>query len=1067
MKKESWFYILILVLIFFILGCGSKGRPESSYIGCYTRGTPPTSSAKPVPAGTLTAETFGGYYPGGKGNINPSCYASRQVPSCVSAYNACTSSCCSATCGSGVASGSGSFSLTLTSSCSSGSVVGLSWTSYSGATGYYGYRCSGAGCTPPYWTSLGSSTSSSDSSPGAAGTVIRYQIAPNTGPGGNPDAPPYRSPGHLSNIAEITIPKCCSSCVTCPFYEPGPSTPSGAGPSVEISGFGWVWGDITGCTSTNKYEKATIYDGDDDKRACACIKDSYWDGSADAIACCGDDLETIRNPSSDGPDDPDDEEAFCTGCKLGNNIGSRVWYTGGCCGDDNEDCAVQSSAQICSMDSNFKSPAVYSSADAKGDIRYIGCIDKEFLADGSTWLPCEGTFTQTKVKGNDYLCKEQGKESIYECCGEGSCNSDTTDGVRLKTGQSINVTVDSVTKIFYCASDKTFTTDLDIKDEITCTKAGFAWTGTKCCTEADDTDEYYNDEGEIGGCWNNESIKSVDFVRDLVVSISRTDGSDGESCTYTGRIKGINKKRVMGTYSCSGPLTFSSEPWEATSSSDISPESIGKVWGEVEGFRDLDSKWIGTWTQKGNSSFDAVWTHPTLGKVTAKLKINIENLINDSILNYNGEFHGCVLDKTVYNKVNDVFLGIQDKFTGNPLITNHEYCFVEPENNYFCSYKERWLPTEGSEGIHVSISPIPNQKQQGECCPLNKCWNGNDCIANQREKPLELPIGDGFRCIDGEWVKSILKYTPDGSQSGYCPKDPQCLFDPNAKNESTQCTGDKEYVGDYYCENGIWSTRTKLLALKLIKFKGGDYTLFCDNKANTLNYLNYQVKGKAASAVLDNDLQAGNFCVLSTASTVIVGTSINKNISQVSAAGFNIFGIKNCSRTLITDYAQYNPCDSSNKVWFNWRLNSLIYSPTPISIPKADYLESFDEIIGTPIQNVIDSVSRLITSPPVDNSYSSGIKKFDKLYISQKSGRAIKGSMQGKNLVNAVIEYDGFNNNLCEFVDQFNQLKKDEDSGVACKAEGTNYYVLAQGGQFTNINPESIWTDLTSKLRIR
>ena len=66
-----------------------------------------------------------------------------------------------------------------------------------------------------------------------------------------------------------------------------------------------------------------------------------------------------------------------------------------------------------------------------------------------------------------------------------------------------------------------------------------------------------------------------------------------------------------------------------------------------------------------------------------------------------------------------------------------------------------------------------------------------------------------------------------------------------------------------------------------------------------------------------------------------------------------------------------------------------------------------------------------------------------------------------------VIEYRNFDTDICELVEQFSQAKKDVSSGISCKKEGNNYYVLVQGSQFTNINPESIWPDLTSKLRLK
>ncbi|MBI2658512.1 hypothetical protein HYX05_00205, partial [Candidatus Woesearchaeota archaeon] len=78
-----------------------------------------------------------------------------------------------------------------------------------------------------------------------------------------------------------------------------------------------------------------------------------------------------------------------------------------------------------------------------------------------------------------------------------------------------------------------------------------------------------------------------------------------------------------------------------------------------------------------------------------------------------------------------------------------------------------------------------------------------------------------------------------------------------------------------------------------------------------------------------------------------------------------------------------------------------------------------------------------------------------------------RGSLEGTNFKNAVIEYNGFETDICKLVEQFSLAKKDASSGISCQKESNNYYVIVQGSQFTTINPESIWPDMSSKLRIK
>ncbi|MBI2652147.1 hypothetical protein HYX00_01665 [Candidatus Woesearchaeota archaeon] len=706
-------------------------------------------------------------------------------------------------------------------------------------------------------------------------------------------------------------------------------------------------------------------------------------------------------------------------------------------------------------------------------------------------------------------------------------------------------TTQSMSQTYYCTPDKKFVTELDTpepnrgdtalnnKNRATCEAAGFKWTGTKCCSEDDDNlstttlREFYNDAGGNGGCWNSTYVRSVDFV----------------------------------------------------------------------------------------------------------------NGTKNSTINYNGEFHGCAIDRRNFNAENDNLLALRDKHSGAQLITNHDYCFNDPEGNYYCSYSERWLPTEGTERIRLSTAPVsttttsgttasgtsnsitridspllgsatytssnknplepfirmnglfrgnaadPVIVQQGqairleiginrninppypiriyltkkrsnenawdrvngaygdgigfiqagqvfeltlqpaqtntlsaglyslyvvignslpqlssseelffevrgtsatssapaiptltsaipstfpsECCAQEQCWNGSSCISNQRNNPQAQTI-NGQRCIDGNWMQQTLRSTPDGSRTGYCPRETQCLIDPSATTEASQCIESGNYLstGDNYCENGNWSSRTKLLALKLLKMKSGDFTLFCDNRQNTLNNLQYlSESGEIVENVLTN-LQTNNFCVLKNNNRVIAATSINRNLEDIPRNALNILGVTNCNNALIDDN-QYHSCDSTNKVWFNKRQKSFIYSSTSITVPSEDNpLVSLEEFITNPIRTIIDTIIRLITTPPFDESYVNAIKKFDRLYMTQQGSKSVRGAIEGTNFKNAVIGYTNFENNICNFIQQFNQGRSDVSSGISCRNEGNNYYVLAQGSQLTNLNPESIWPDLTSKLRL-
>ena len=304
------------------------------------------------------------------------------------------------------------------------------------------------------------------------------------------------------------------------------------------------------------------------------------------------------------------------------------------------------------------------------------------------------------------------------------------------------------------------------------------------------------------------------------------------------------------------------------------------------------------------------------------------------------------------------------------------------------------------------------------------------------------------------------KKTPDEENEGCCPKDNQCLRNFFGKDGTAECINSLEYSGDDFCEDGLWSTRTKFLVLKLLKLKSGDYTLSCDTKENTLNNLLYQTDSGQTAADAVTKADANNFCVLKTKDNLVVAASMNHKNENLSGL-FNILGAANCNSA--ADDGIYHPCNPTNKVFYNKKLNSFIYSSSPITLPQSD--ESSLTLVNI-IKNIIDSIKRLIIKPPLDETYVTGIKKFRRLYLAEQNRKSVMGSIDGKSVSNMAIQYNNFDNDICKFVNQFNDAKKPVLSGITCKNEGKNYYVLAQGSA-SSFNPESIWPDMTSKLRIK
>ncbi len=113
------------------------------------------------------------------------------------------------------------------------------------------------------------------------------------------------------------------------------------------------------------------------------------------------------------------------------------------------------------------------------------------------------------------------------------------------------------------------------------------------------------------------------------------------------------------------------------------------------------------------------------------------------------------------------------------------------------------------------------------------------------------------------WVEIPLQYTWDRLESGFCNESTQCLVDPGGnpsfdgqpeqwfqsgglESLMPRCINNTQYILDRYCENGVWSSRTKILALNLIEIVKNsnslnNFTLFCAPYSKALNAFDYFV----------------------------------------------------------------------------------------------------------------------------------------------------------------------------------------------------------------------------------
>ena len=458
----------------------------------------------------------------------------------------------------------------------------------------------------------------------------------------------------------------------------------------------------------------------------------------------------------------------------------------------------------------------------------------------------------------------------------------------------------------------------------------------------------------------------------------------------------------------------------------------------------------------GDDLIEDTWSNPLYHNIAnfscynSTTLSNCQQPDNKRVVNENGTLFLCNADV--------------DTPTGQTL-TKSDYCEFKCWDTLFCAYNaNEWYNTQGRNRRYSKSWTDTIVDYPTECCEQDKCWNTSECVGDASgDVSPGQNIYEGDRCINGNWKESNLVYTPGGETAGYCPEDNQCLV---SLTGDPQCISKGQYIGDDYCDD--WTSRTKFIALQLLELPTNDYTLFCGNYEEVLNFLGYTVStGLQGSPILAESyaLETNNYCVLIYDNKIIFGTSLNHEIDEddYTFSFIDIISIDNCDNAMIDD-GYYHQCSADN-VWYNKNLKSVIYSRNSIALSAINLSAKSNELNNS-FSALINKLNGAVT-PPYDYSFTKDFTKFRNLYTHKQGSKFILGAIEGsETLKNIVIRYDNINTDICGIINTYNQYHSDSVSGIVCTNENNNYYVLAQGGLFTTLKPTDIWPDLTAKLRV-
>jgi len=491
-------------------------------------------------------------------------------------------------------------------------------------------------------------------------------------------------------------------------------------------------------------------------------------------------------------------------------------------------------------------------------------------------------------------------------------------------------------------------------------------------------------------------------------------------------------------------------------------------------------------------------------------KTDSNTLHNNQIMNLDGNYYSCQLSEQERKS-------IVDTQHGGILINNsqnQDSCDVK--GYYFCTPQGEW--NKDSEGAPSSVSrnkfkSIPETEDtplgdiKDSCCPGDYCWNGHACIPNEATATEARNPFRGektYRCIDGTWNETFEQCTWDNSDcSHFCPSKTQCMVDVNGipannnnpetykgtlNTENPQCIETGQYIGDYYCNNTIWTTRTKLIALQLLNLveERGDideYVLFCDHYTKTLNdYDYYDVEDRLGGNPVavppfdtyrscSDDYEvpcANNFCTLkykeNSDEKIVFGTSLNQpiNADTLSFLG-TLDKTKDFCNPLINTNLDFKKCGGDENIWYSDKLNSVIFSEQGLNFESLTTWESFIKFLKHPL----NSIMLAFGTPGIelDYSYTSKTKDYNRIYIQRFDEKSVKGITEKPDPIKnpfLAINFTGFTSDICKSINNYQKAHPARLYGATnCTKTGDSYYVISD--QDTVLE---IWPDFTSKLRL-
>lgn len=330
-----------------------------------------------------------------------------------------------------------------------------------------------------------------------------------------------------------------------------------------------------------------------------------------------------------------------------------------------------------------------------------------------------------------------------------------------------------------------------------------------------------------------------------------------------------------------------------------------------------------------------------------------------------------------------------------------------------------------------------------------------------------------------DWYPAIFKQGWHQRSDDFCSSDTQCLVSPSGSQEfdgmpekfftetKPYCINNNQFILDFYCSNGYWSSRTKLLALNLLSIANAnspsDFSLFCAPAELALNNLDYEVDNILVieyfndchpHGTQDDYSCVNSVCVLKYGNNIAFGTSLNIPIDDPRSFLKALDKSENLCNSEKNNNNRFDLC--SDNIWYNHDIESVIVLKTG-NVPALN-----TNLENTFITQPFTILNNLAAGANLD--FFAEQKVFNNLFFAKKGSKEVFSFLE-KDKTEFSYDYLGFYSNNLNINNFCNDVIYNVDSNVVCD-DSSNSLVIAKKTPEIDDSLVNLWADLTAKLRL-